>query len=84
MDLLEALKQTSYVLHSSEIACRSFVEWVETLEKGTLQKVEEMEGGEEMTLTINSEFSVFIEDILSLHSEVIRVNALGEPVEEED
>jgi hypothetical protein len=84
MDMLEALKQASYLIHSSEIACGSFVGWVETLEEGAIQKMVEMEGGDEMTITINSEFSVFIEDILSLHSEVIRVNALGEPVVEED
>ena len=80
MDLLEALKHSSHVIHSTEIVCRSFAEWMETLDKGTLQKIEEMEGGDEMTLTINSEFSVVIEDLMMLYSEVQKVNALGEEV----
>lgn len=78
MDLLEALKHSGYVIHSSEIVCRSFGDWTETLDKGTLRKIEEMEGGEEMTLTINSEFSVLIEDLIMLHSDVLKVNAIGE------
>ena len=51
---------------------------METLDKGTLKEIEEMKGGDVMTLTINIEFSVLVEDLLMLYSDVQAANSAGE------
>ena len=51
---------------------------METLDNGTLKKIEEMKGGDAMTLTIKSEFSELVEDLLMLYSDVQAANSAGE------
>jgi hypothetical protein len=78
MDLLKALEHSSQVIHSSEIASRTLGLWMYILDKGTLKEIEEMKGGDEMTLMVNSEFSALVEDLLMLYSDVQAANAAGE------
>ena len=83
MDLLEALKHSSQVIHSPEIACRTFGLWMETLNKGTLKEIEEVKGGDVMTLTIKSEFSALVEDLWMLYSDVQVACSVGEELQSE-
>ena len=54
---------------------------MDTFDKGTLKVIDETKGGDEMTLTINSEFSALVEDPLMLCSDVQAANAACEELQ---